>query len=262
MFPSAMSQPATGSNPPAPVKPALARDARPLYRICRRAALLIYEHIYRVEAFGSEHVPGRGPLLIASNHQSYIDPPLVGGMVPWEMHFVARSGLFSFKPFAWLISRLNSIPIREDAGDLGAIKELLKRLAEGKSIVIFPEGSRCDDGAMGEFKRGVALLVKRAKCPVVPAAVEGCFDAWPRGGPPRLLGKRIAVKYGRPIPNDELMKDGADAALERLAREIDGMRMELRAHMRSKTRGRYPAPGPGDLPRADVDVPGLPARAR
>lgn len=218
------------------------------YRFWRGLARYILRFIYRVEVFDVDNVPPTGAFLVAANHQSYLDPPLVGGMIEREMNFVARSGLFSFGPFAWSIKRLNSVPLREDSSDVTAIKEIVRRLEQDNAVVIFPEGSRTNDGAMHEFKRGVAVLVKRARCPVVPAAVEGCFDAWPRGKAPGLIGKRVAVKYGKPIPHAELMKDGPDAALNRLANEIDRMRRELRLHLRQKTGGRYPAKGPGDLP--------------
>jgi 1-acyl-sn-glycerol-3-phosphate acyltransferase len=229
--------------PPSTSRPSL------IYLTVRSLSRLIFRTIYRCKTIDKGLVPHTGPLLVAANHQSYIDPPLVGGMSDREMHFVARSGLFSFGPFGWLIRQLNSVPLKEESGDLGAIKEIVRRLEMGNAVVIFPEGSRCPDGAMHEFKRGVALLVKRAKCPVVPAAVEGCFDAWPRGGLPRIFGKRIAVKYGRPIPYEELMQHGADAALERLANEIDRMRLELRAMLRKDTNDRFPPRGPGDGPR-------------
>lgn len=220
-----------------------------IYVICRWLSRVVFRGVYRCKVIDKGLVPPSGALLVAANHQSYLDPPLVGGMSDREMHFVARSGLFSFGPFGWLIRRLNSVPLKEDAGDVAAIKEVVRRLEQGNAVVIFPEGSRCEDGAMHGFKRGVALLVKRAKCPVVPVAVEGCFDAWPRGSSPRLLGKRVAVKYGRPIAYEELMRNGPDAALDRLADEIDRMRLELRAMMRKDTDGVYPPRGPGDGPR-------------
>ena len=219
------------------------------YECVRTSAMLLLVLLYRARTFHRERVPATGPVLIAANHQSFLDPPLVGGMaIQRQTSFVARAGLFKFKPFAKLISALNSVPMNDEEGDLGAIKIILKRLAGGHSVVIFPEGSRTDTGAMQPFKRGVALLVKRAKCPVVPAAVEGCFDAWPNFRPlPKLFGQRIAVMYGQPIPYDELMKDGAEAALARLAREIEAMRMELRAWLREETGGSFPKAGLGDM---------------
>jgi 1-acyl-sn-glycerol-3-phosphate acyltransferase len=105
-----------------------------------------------------------------------------------------------------------------------------------------------------EFKRGAAVLVKRSQCPVVPVAIEGCFDTWPRTRRhPRLLGRRVAVMYGRAIPHDELMAEGPDAALVRLRREVDEMRRQLRGEMRRATGGAYPPPNAGDEP---ISAPG------
>ncbi|MGH7244199.1 MAG: lysophospholipid acyltransferase family protein [Phycisphaerales bacterium] len=208
----------------------------------------IFILFYRVRVRGSANVPKTGPCLIASNHQSFLDPPLIGSFVRnRHLSYVAKIGLFHFKPFAWLISALNSVPINDEAGDAGAIREILKRLAAGHAVLIFPEGSRSPDGGQKAFKRGVALLVKRAKCPVVPVAVEGCFDAWGPAVPfPRLIGHRVAVTYGKPIAYDELVKDGAQGALDRIAREVNELRLQTRTEMRKASDGSYPPAGPGD----------------
>ncbi|MBS0189633.1 MAG: lysophospholipid acyltransferase family protein [Phycisphaerales bacterium] len=221
-----------------------------LYELLQAFCALVFILAYRVRVRGARNVPPRGPVLLASNHQSFLDPPLVGSFVrPRHLSFVARVGLFQFGPFGWLISALNSVPINDEAGDAGAIREILKRLGAGHAVLIFPEGSRTTDGGQKSFKRGVALLVKRAKCPVVPVAVEGCFDAWGPGRKlPSLIGHRVAVTYGRPIPYDELMKDGAQGALDRIAREVDRLRLQTRSDMRRATRGTYPSRGPGDQP--------------
>lgn len=225
--------------------------AAAFYQTIRTIAATYFIMFHRPRVFYKGRVPATGPFLIAANHQSFLDPPLIGCWITWRyMSYVARGGLFRNPAFARFIASINALPIREDGkGDAAAIKEVLRRLAAGGGVVIFPEGSRTADGATQEFKRGVAVLVKRASCPVVPAAVEGCFDAWPRGRRfPRLWGAPVAVMYGHPIPHAELMRDGPDAALARLAREIDTMRLELRAILREDSRGAYPAPGPGDAP--------------
>jgi 1-acyl-sn-glycerol-3-phosphate acyltransferase len=220
-----------------------------IYVFCRTIARWVIRLLFRGRVFHSDRVPADGHVLIVANHQSFIDPPFVGCFITQrQIAYIARAGLFKFRPFGWLLSAINAIPIREDgAGDTAAIKTALSVLASGFPLVIFPEGSRTRDGALHEFKRGAALLVKRAKCPVVPVAVEGCFDAWSINHKrPRPFGCPILAMYGHAIPYEELMKDGADAAMDRLARTIEDMRMELRAKIRQKSGGRYPAPGPGD----------------
>ncbi len=233
-----------------PAREGMSLSAAAFYHTIRTIAATYFMLFHRPRVFHKGRVPARGPFLIAANHQSFLDPPLIGCWISWRyMSYVARGGLFRNPAFARFISAVNALPIREDGkGDAAAIKEVLRRLASGGGVVIFPEGSRSETGAMEEFKRGVAVLVKRAACPVVPAAVEGCFDAWPRGRRfPRLWGAPVAVMYGRPIPHAELMREGPDAALARLAREIEHMRLQLRAILREESHGSYPAPGPGDV---------------
>ncbi len=232
-----------------PIKPASSLGKRLYYNSFRVLAQLVLRVGFRAHAFHQERVPRTGALLIASNHQSFLDPPLVSSFVNRrQLAFVARVGLFKFRPLGWFLASLNALPIREDGtNDTGAIKAVLALLAAENAVLIFPEGSRTPDGATHEFKRGVSMLVKRAKCSVVPTAIEGVFDAWPIGAKrPRPFACPVMVMYGHPVAHDELMKDGPEAAMVRLAREIEAMRLELRAKIRERTGGKYPAAGPGD----------------
>ncbi|MBN4060269.1 1-acyl-sn-glycerol-3-phosphate acyltransferase, partial [Planctomycetaceae bacterium AH-315-I19] len=197
--------------------------------------------VWRTHYSGAESVPRTGGCLIVSNHQSHMDPPIVGTAIIFRpVHFIARLGLYKNAMFGWLITHVHTIPIREETGDLAAIKEALKRIEQGHAVVIFAEGTRSPDGTVQPFKRGVALLLKRSKCPVIPVAVEGAFDTMPRGRSlPKLRG-RIACVYGKPIQHDELLADGVDAALTRLARDVENLRLKGRAELRQKTNGTFP----------------------
>lgn len=235
------------TNAPAPSSRSPAQAAkRPfwqpaLYWFSWSCSLLFATVFYRMRRFGFSQVPARGPALLVANHQSHLDPPLIASAIMGrQLHFIARLGLFSSPAFAALIRGLNSIPVREDGeADTGAIREALARLEQGELLLIFPEGSRSPDGAVHEFLRGAALLVKRAKCPVIPVAIEGAFDAWPRTrGLPHLWGKRVALSMGRPIGHDELLALGSDAAMTRLRDEIEQLRQGLRRRLHSATRGR------------------------
>jgi len=212
----------------------------------------IFRVFYRARIEGVQRVPVEGPLLIVANHQSYFDPPFIGCWITWRhFEFVARAGLFKNRFFGALISAVNAMPISEEGGDVAAVKETLRKLNEGRGIMIFPEGSRTNDGTIGEFKRGAELLLRRSRCPVVPVAIEGVYDAFPRGRKfPRLFGCRIAVRFGEPIPHDELVAKDGSPPLDRIRAWIDENRLELRAGLRERTRGRYPPPGPADGPSA------------
>ncbi len=203
--------------------------------------------VYRTRYTGRENVPREGAVLFVANHQSHYDPPLIGALVgDRPLTFVARSGLFNFKPFAWFITFLGAMPIRQGESDLSAMKRTLAELEAGRCVLVFPEGSRTPDGSVHPFQRGISLLLKRTKATIVPVAVEGVYDVWPTGRSfPRLRG-RLAAMAGQPIEHGDLMAEGVDKAVERLRHEIDTMRMELRKDLRARTGGRLPAPSAGD----------------
>lgn len=182
---------------------------------------------------GIRRVPRAGPLLVVSNHQSYLDSVAVGtALYPRVATHLARSGLFRHGHFARLISSFNAVPIREEEGDLGAIRIVIDRLKLGDAVIIYPEGSRSPDGRVHQFRRGATLIAKKSGCTVLPVAVDGAFDAWPRTRrAPRLFGhlkgRRVRVLVGRPISAEDLLKDGQDAALERLEREVRTLHADL-----------------------------------
>lgn len=205
--------------------------------------------VYRIRRRGRENVPPRGPIVYVANHQSHYDPPIVG-LVVGDRPFaaLARSGLFDFKPFAWLILLLGAIPLRLGAGDAAAMRAAIGTLRRGGAVLMFAEGGRTTDGCIGKFKPGLLTLLKRVPATVVPVALEGAFDVWPRGRRfPRLRG-RVAAAACHPIPAADLLAMEPAAAMERLRREIETMRLDLRRELRAATAGRLPAPGPADRP--------------
>lgn len=196
------------------------------FRLCWWLTFLAVTLIYRLRVAHPERVPRSGPLLVVANHQSHLDPPAIGLALNYR-HIVpiARIGLFKNRFFGWLIRMLNAIPINEKEGDATAIRAAVKELHAGRCILIFPEGSRSPDGKLQPFKRGAWLMISRAKCPVLPAAVEGLYDAWPRTRTfPFLWGKRTAVAFGEVIDPDRLLAMGPDAGLKYLAERIDEAR--------------------------------------
>ncbi len=214
----------TSSKPAEPRPP-----SRPLfYRVCQAAVTLVVSVLYRFRVIGRKNVTD-GPLLIVANHQSHLDPPLIGVAVGRRpVLFLARSGLFKSKPLAVLIRGLGAVSLNENESDTAAMKKAIALLNEGHIVGIFPEGTRTPDGEVHEFKRGAWLLMSRAKCDVLPVAIEGAFEAWPRGQTlPALFGKRAAVRIGRPIPFAKLKTMGPDEGLSYLRQHVDGLRQEL-----------------------------------
>lgn len=179
--------------------------------------------IYRRRRRGLANVPRTGGVLLVANHQSFLDPPLIGcSLATRDTDFLARGGLFDIKAFAWFITCLNSTPIKQGAGDAGAMKEVIKRLNEHKAVVVFPEGARTDDGTIQPFARGISVLIKRANCVVVPVGIAGVFDVWPRHKKiPRIFARPMAVVYGKPIETKVLMENGPDAAIAILQERVE-----------------------------------------
>ena len=193
------------------------------FNLCRKCVHALFLVVYRRRCAGLERVPKTGGVLLVANHQSFFDPPLIGGaLTTRDTDFLARGGLFKFKPFAWVISKLNATPIKQGAGDTGAMKEVIKRLNEKKVVVVFPEGSRTSDGSVQPFERGISVLLKRAHCVVVPVGIAGVFDVWPRHKKlPRLFTRPVAVVYGEPVESDALLEQGADEAIKEIQRRVE-----------------------------------------
>lgn len=206
---------------------------------------ILAKMFYRMNVVGAHNIPRTGGVLLVGNHQSFFDPiPHAAVAYDRQTAYIARSTLFHNKYFGALISSFNAIPLKEKS-DSAAIKAALQVLAQGRCLLIYPEGGRCDDGAVAPFQRGVALLIRRAKVPVVPIGLEGGFDIWPSSQKlPRLAG-RLEVEAGEPIDPEVLIND-PDGGIERLRLAVDRLRMNRRESIRRSTQGRFPAVGPGD----------------
>lgn len=186
--------------------------------------------VYRYRSFGVRNIPDTGPVLFVSNHQSYLDPVLVGlGSHHRQFAALARSTLFENHPmFTWIIKMLNAIPVTQGESDVGAMRKCIAELNKGQALLIFPEGARTLTGEVEPFETGTMLVIKRAKPLIIPVAIEGAYDVWKRGEYPKLHG-RIAVKYGEPIPSEKVIGMGPDAGLAYLRDTVAEMREELKA---------------------------------
>lgn len=150
------------------------------YGLSHYAARLLATLAFQVRCFGREHVPATGGALVCANHQSFLDPVLVGLTCDRTLHYVARSDLFRIPVFGSLIDWYNAIPIDLEGNSLGGIKETLKRVRQGNMVLLFPEGTRTRDGNLQPLRPGIASLARRAGVPILPVGIDGAFDAWPR----------------------------------------------------------------------------------
>lgn len=135
--------------------------------------------LFDLKVRGLHYIPKRGGVLIVSNHQGNLDPVLLAVRLGRPVNYIAKSELFTGGWATLLLHTLNAFPVRQGAGDVGAVKETIHRLQAGHVLNIYPEGQRTPDGQIGPLLGGVALIIRRARVPVIPAAISGSFEAWP-----------------------------------------------------------------------------------
>ena len=170
----------------------------PAYAASRALLAAAHAAFFRGEVAGLENIPRAGPLLIAGNHASFLDPPFLGCHVPRPLAFFARKTLWKGGLATWWLDAMGCIPVDRDGSDVAAIKAVLRALAAGRALVVFPEGTRSADGALQPPKAGVGLLACRAQAPVVPARIFNSHRALGRDNQLRL-GTPVSVVYGRPL---------------------------------------------------------------
>lgn len=170
---------------------------KPLYSFCRSMAANAARVGFQYRAFGQENIIEEGPAIMAANHQSYFDPPLVGITCKNELYFLARKSLFDIPFLGPLISRVNALPVDLSKGDVSALRTVINLLKAGNRTVIFPEGTRSLNGRIQQARPGIGMIVARTLAPVVPMRIFGSFEAWPKGG--KIKAHPITIVVGKPI---------------------------------------------------------------
>ena len=191
-------------------------DMELTYGFFRGICGIVHQMFFRGDVSGLENLPGEGGYIVAANHASLLDPPIVGQFLPRQVSFFARKTLWRPGLAAWWLDAVGTIPVDRDGGtSLDAVKRVLAALARGKVVIVFPEGTRSPTGDLQPPKAGVGLLACKARVPVVPARVFGSFEACGRDGRPRL-GSPVSVSFGKPIFPEEF--DHPEEGKERYAR--------------------------------------------
>jgi 1-acyl-sn-glycerol-3-phosphate acyltransferase len=177
---------------------------------------------FRWRVYGADHVPRKGGVILASNHASYLDPPLVGAGLPRDLHYLARESLFRFPVMGAVLRSWNSVPVDRSGGGAAGLRMILDRLLEGGGIILFPEGTRTVDGQLQPARSGIGLTVVKSTAPVVPVRVLGTFEAYGRRHKiPRF--RRVSVVYGRPMSFKTLRAEAqvcSKARLKEIYQEI------------------------------------------
>ncbi|QDP40477.1 lysophospholipid acyltransferase family protein [Radiobacillus deserti] len=172
-----------------------------LYYIGKLLVGIYLRIIYRIQVVGKEHVPKSGPVIICSNHISNWDPPLVGVTCPRPIHFMAKEELFRNRFIGGLLKRLQAFPIKRGMKDRNALRQGLDILKDGKTLGLFPEGTRSKTGEIGEGLAGAGFFASRSSATVIPCAIIGPYEKL----------KPLRVIYGKPIAMQELRDKKANA---------------------------------------------------
>lgn len=196
-----------------------------VYGFCHYALRVMFDMFFRGEVAGLENVPRSGGFLLAANHASFIDPPMIGCHLSRQIAYFARKTLWKKGLASWWLDTVGTIPVDRDGGqDVSAIKRVLKALKQERGLILFPEGTRTPDGKLQSAKPGVGFIAVKTQVPVVPVHIFGSFEAFGKGRGLRL-GTPVTVVFGRPLlpsayDEPKSGKDRAQIASERIMAEI------------------------------------------
>jgi 1-acyl-sn-glycerol-3-phosphate acyltransferase len=177
-----------------------------------RAVFAVY---FRWRVFNPERVPGTGGVILAANHASFLDPPLVGAGLRRPISYLARESLFRFPGIGALLRSWSAVPVDRDGGGAAGLKAILERLLAGNGIILFPEGTRARDGKLQPARSGIGLIVIKSEAPVVPVRTFGTFEAFGRNQKfPRP--RCVTLKYGAPMQFEQLRAEARSCSKARL----------------------------------------------
>lgn len=179
---------------------------RPYYSAARLFASGCLRILTGWDVRGRHHIPRQGGVIVASNHISFWDPPLIGAAAPRELHFLTKEDLFGMPVVGTLIRSMNAIPIRRGVADLTGMSRAMDRLRDGAALLMFPEGSRMQDGGSHPARPGVGMMAVNADVPIVPCCISGSDrqrEWWYRGA-------RVQLWFGPARSWRELAGAGMD----------------------------------------------------
>lgn len=188
----------------------------PAYRLGWIAFRALFRFYFGWRVYNPERVPLEGSVILASNHASFLDPPLVGSGLKRGINYLARENLFRFPVLGEILRRWQVVPVDREGGGAKGLRAILDRLLAGGAIILFPEGTRTRDGRLQPARSGIGLTVIKSTAPVVPVRVFGTFEAYNRRMRLPRPCRRVAVKYGRPLLFQKLRQEATTCSKPRL----------------------------------------------
>jgi 1-acyl-sn-glycerol-3-phosphate acyltransferase len=190
----------------------------PLYRIGYTLCNLVGKVAFDFKVYGRENLIEDGAAILASNHQSYLDPPCIGMACRNDIYYLARNTLYQRPWIGPLLKRLNTVPVDRDRGDVSSIKAIIRLLRSGHRVIIFPEGTRSSDGQLQPARAGLGMIIAKTLAPVVPVRVFGSFEALPRVGGLKL--RPVSVVVGKPMRFSEDALKGDRDVYQKLSNQV------------------------------------------
>ena len=176
---------------------------------------LLYAVYFRWRVYNPERVPLTGGVVLAANHASFLDPPLVGSGLHRQINYLARASLFNNPLVGWVLRKWSAIPVDRDGGGAAGLKAILERLLDGGAIILFPEGTRTKDGKLQPARSGIGLTVIKSDAVVIPVRTFGTFECYSRNHK-FPLPLKVAVKYGNPMEFKVLRAEAKTCSKPRL----------------------------------------------
>lgn len=196
-----------------------------LYRFLQIVFRLLFYTVFRTRVYGRENIPKDGAVILAANHASNIDPPLMASLIERPVSYMAKIELFENPIFGAAIRRCHAFPVKRGASDRGAIKAAVTVLKEGHMLGLFPEGTRSKTGELQKAEAGIALIASMTGAPIVPVAILNSHRIFANGG----LLPQLRIMYGAPISfqGDRKSKEALDAFSAEIMAHIARMRDAL-----------------------------------
>lgn len=197
------------------------------YSLFTCSCLIYFKLFHRHQVLGRENY-FKGPAILAPNHASFFDPPLIGASCPEHIYYLARGSLFDNRIFKKILKWLNAYPVTGTPQDLTSFKVMAEMIEKGHKVVIFPEGERSHDKELAPIKSGIGMMAMRYKCPIIPVYIAGTYDVWNRHQTlPKLWGKTACV-FGKPIHWQDFSDLTKKEAQEQIAKAVEQAILDLK----------------------------------